>query len=210
LPTAGNGVHVNTMLTETQEAVLSFIEEFQRREGVPPSTRQIAQYFGFKSQTSAMKHLQALAKKGAVEQLAERSWGVRAREVQTHFIPLYGTIPAGRPVSAEQQAEESIAFDPSTHGLSARKQYWALQVSGDSMVGAHIVDGDIAIMEQREPHPGEIIAALVDETTTTLKRYVVEKGRAILRAANPRFPDLFPERLECHGVLVSLIGRGKR
>lgn len=199
------------MLTETQEAVLSFIEDFQRREGgVPPSTRQIAEHFGFKSQTSAMKHLQALAKKGAVEQLAERSWGVRAKEVQAHFIPLYGTIPAGRPVLTEQQADESIAFDPASHGLAARKQYWALQVSGDSMIGAHIVDGDIAIMESREPHPGEIIAALVDETTTTLKRYVVEQGRALLRAANPRYPDIVPDRLECHGVMVSLIGRGKR
>jgi repressor LexA len=205
------GVQVNTVLTETQEAVLSFIEDFQRREGgVPPSTRQIAGHFGFQSQTSAMKHLQALAKKGAVEQLADRSWGVRAKSVQAHFIPLYGTIPAGRPTGAEQEADEKIAIDPAAHGLAPRKQYWALRVRGDSMIGAQIVDGDIAIMEKREPRVGDIIAALVDETTTTLKRYVVEKGRAVLRAANPRFPDLLPERLECHGVMVSLIGRGRR
>jgi repressor LexA len=200
------------MLTENQEAVLSFMQDFQRREGIPPSTRQIAQHFGFQSQTSAVKHLRSLARKGHIEQLSDRSWGVKAREVQAHFVELevHGTIPAGLPSLAEQQALETIAVDPRTHGLSPRRKYWALQVSGDSMIGAHIVNGDIAILERRPPRPGEIVAALVDETTTTLKRYVVEKGRAILRAANPRYPDIVPARLECQGVLVSLIGRGSR
>jgi len=200
------------MLTENQEAVLSFMLEFQQREGIPPSTRQIAQQFGFQSQTSAVKHLRALARKGHIEQLSDRSWGVKAREVQSHFVELavYGTIPAGRPATAEEQPAETIAIDPRAHRLSTRRHYWALQVSGDSMIGAHIVDGDIAILERRAPRPGDIVAALVDETTTTLKRYVIGKGRAILRAANPRYADIVPAHLECQGVLVSLIGRGSR
>lgn len=200
------------MLTENQEAVLSFMQDFHRREGIPPSTRQIAQHCGFQSQTSAVKHLRALARKGHIEQLSDRSWGVKAREVQAHFVELevHGTIPAGPPSLAEAEMLETIAVDPRTHGLSSRRKYWALQVSGDSMIGAHIVDGDIAILERRPPRPGEIIAALVDETTATLKRYVVAKGRAILRAENPRYPDIVPARLECQGVLVSLIGRGAR
>ncbi len=200
------------MLTERQEAVLDYLRDYQAREGVPPSTRQIARHFGFTSQTSAVQHLRALGKRGLVEQLAHGSWGVKSREVQTHFaeIPVYGSIPAGFADEREQESRETLAIDPRLFGLSPKKRYWALVVSGDSMIDAHIVDGDLALLEKREPRPGEIIAALVDGTTTTLKRYIVEGRRALLRAANPRFADLFPDRLECQGVLVGLIGRGKR
>lgn len=205
-------VHANAMLTERQEAVLDYLRDYQAREGVPPSTRQIAKHFGFTSQTSAVQHLRALAKRGLVEQLAHGSWGVKSREIQTHFaeIPVYGSIPAGFADEREQETHETLAIDPRLFGLSPKKRYWALVVSGDSMIDAHIVDGDVALLEKREPRPGEIIAALVDGTTTTLKRYIVEGRRALLRAANPRFVDIIPDRLECQGVLVGLIGRGKR
>jgi repressor LexA len=200
------------MLTERQEAVLDYLRDYQTREGVPPSTRQIAKHFGFTSQTSAVQHLRALAKRGLVEQLVHGSWGIKSREVQAHFaeVPVYGSIPAGYADQREQQTLETVSIDPALFGLSPRKNYWALLVSGDSMIDAHIVDGDLALLEKRDPRPGDIIAALIDGTTTTLKRYVVERGRAILRAANPRFADLKPDRLESQGVLVGIIGRGKR
>ena len=152
------------MLTERQEAVLDFLRDYQTREGVPPSTRQIARHFNFTSQTSAVQHLRALARRGLIEQLAHGSWGVKAREVQTHFtqVPIYGSIPAGRASEQEQQTPETIAIDPTIFGLSTKKKYWALIVSGDSMIDAHIVDGDVALLEKREPKPGDIIAALVD------------------------------------------------
>ncbi|ATC63510.1 repressor LexA [Nibricoccus aquaticus] len=200
------------MLTEKQEAVLDYLRDYQHREGVPPSTRQISKHFGFTSQTSAVQHLRALAKRGLVEQLVHGSWGVKSREIQTHFaeVHVYGSIPAGYADLREQQTLETVSIDPALFGLSPRKKYWALVVSGDSMIDAHIVDGDLALLETREPKPGDIIAALIDGETTTLKRYVLEKGRAILRAANPRFADIKPDRLESQGVLVGLIGRGKR
>ncbi len=200
------------MLTEKQEAVLDYLRDYQQREGVPPSTRQISKHFGFTSQTSAVQHLRALAKRGLVEQLVHGSWGVKSREIQTHFaeVHVYGSIPAGYADAREQETLETVSIDPALFGLSPRKKYWALVVTGDSMIDAHIVAGDLALFENREPQPGDIIAALVDGTSTTLKRYVMEKGRAILRAANPRYADIKPDRLESQGVLVGLIGRGKR
>ena len=200
------------MLTEKQEAVLDYLRDYQQREGVPPSTRQISKHFGFTSQTSAVHHLRALAKRGLVEQLVHGSWGVKSREIQTHFaeVHVYGSIPAGYADAREQETLETVSIDPALFGLSPRKKYWALVVTGDSMIDAHIVAGDLALFENREPQPGDIIAALVDGTSTTLKRYVMEKGRAILRAANPRYADIKPDRLESQGVLVGLIGRGKR
>lgn len=199
------------MLTERQEEILDYIRGYQREHGIPASARVIKRHFGFGSHTSALKHLRALAGKGAVAQLADGSWGVKAREVQGLMnLPILGAIPAGRPDEREQEGAESVAVDPSTFGVPAARysKLWALRVSGDSMTGAFICDGDIGVFERREPRPGEIIAALVDDTTTTLKRLVHVRGRPILRAENPRYADIAPrEKLECQGVLVGIIRR---
>lgn len=201
------------MLTEKQEAILDYVRAIQSERGMPPSTRDIQRQFGYASQNAAMNHLRALAKKGAIEQINGRTWGLKARLVQTQLftVPLYGSIPAGPPVSAEQSADESIQIDPALFGVPerSRRQLWALRVSGDSMVDAHILDGDLAILEHREPRPGDIIAALVDGTNTTLKRLLYRGRTAILHPENPRYPDIVPESgLECQGVLVGLIRRG--
>ena len=79
------------------------------------------------------------------------------------------------------------------------------------MIGAHIVDGDIVILEDtKEVNDGDIVAALIDGETS-LKRYVVERGRPYLKAENPRYPDLVPAReLKIQGVMVSLIRKQER
>jgi len=201
------------MLTERQEQILDYIRQFQREKGVPPSSREIQRKFRLSSQSTVIGHLRALANKGQIEQLAGRTWGLRASSVQAHLfeMPVFGTIPAGLPAMQEQEPEETIAINPSVFGIRrpGPNQVWALRVRGDSMVGAHIMDGDMAVLERREPRDGDIIAALVDETTTTLKRLVHLRGRPVLRAANRRYRDIVPERrLESQGVLVGLIRRG--
>lgn len=207
-----DGVQLNTVLSGAQKAVFDFMRLFEERERVPASTRLIAKELGYRSQNSVIKHLRSLAKKGFVEQLIDRSWVVKREKsgAQLIEVPVFGAIVAGLPENAAQEPLGKVVVDPAAHGLSPKKRYWALRVRGDSMADAHILDGDIAILERREPHAGEIIAALVEDTTTTLKRYVIEKGRAILLPANSRFRKLVPQKLECQGVLVSLIGRGTR
>ena len=198
------------MLTERQEQVLDFVRDYQGAQGVPPSTREIARYFE-SSQPTALKHLQSLARKGQVEKLADGKWGLRASQVQAHLFdtPVYGAIPAGVPAMQEQDPEETIAIDPAVFGVRRGDphHFWFLRVIGDSMIGANIFDGDLVALVRREPRPGEIIAALVDETTTTLKRLVREGGRMLLRAENPRYADIVPSRLESQGVVVGVIRR---
>ncbi len=198
------------MLTERQEAVLDFVNGYQRQHGVPPSTREIARTFEC-SQPTALKHLQSLARKSQLDKLADGKWGFKAVQVQGHLFsaPVFGSIPAGFPAMQEQTPEETITIDPALFGVrSARKDYfWFLRVTGDSMTGAHILDGDLIALVRREPKPGDIIAALVDETTTTLKTFLKEKGRVLLRAANPRYADIFPSQLESQGVVVGVIRR---
>ncbi len=199
------------MLTARQEEMLDFIRSYQLAEGVPPSTRVVQKRFGFASQNAVMTHLRALAAKGAVKQLADGSWGVAAKEVQGLFVlPLFGSIPAGRPDEREQEAGETVAVDPALFDVAVTRRgaLWALRIRGDSMRDAQIADGDVGVFECREARVGDIVAALVDGVTTTLKRLVEADGRLVLRAENPRYPDIVPlESLESQGVLVGLIRR---
>jgi repressor LexA len=198
------------MLTERQEAILDYVREYQVAQSVPPSTREVARQFGC-SQQGAAKHLQALARKGQLEKLADGKWGLQAKSVQAHLfeVPVYGAIPAGLPAMQEQAPEETVTVDPAIFGVRRLRpgHFWFLRVTGDSMTGAHILDGDLVALVRKDPRPGDIIAALVDETTTTLKRLVHERGRPLLRAANPRFADIVPSRLESQGVVVGVIRR---
>ena len=201
------------MMTERQEQILEFIRHFQREKGVPPSSREIQRKFRLGSQSTVIGHLRALANKGQIEQLAGRTWGLKASSVQAQLFEMavFGTIPAGLPAMQEQTPDETISVDPAVFGIrrAAPGRIWALRVQGDSMIDAHIMDGDLVVLERREPREGDIIAALVDETTTTLKRLVSLRGRAVLRAENKRYRDIVPERsLESQGVVVGLIRRG--
>lgn len=198
-------------MTEKQEEILEFIRQYQQEHHLPPSTRAIQRQFGYASQNSVMGHLRALAQKQQLSKLDDKKWGLKAREVQGHLfsVPLYGSIPAGLPAMQEQTVEETLSIDLGLFGVRRTQaaQCWALRVQGDSMIDAHIIDGDLAILQRRDPKVGDIIAALVDETATTLKRLVKTGGRFILRAENKRYRDIVPERLESQGVLVGVIRR---
>lgn len=198
------------MLTERQEAILGFVRDYQRTQGIAPSTREVARQFGC-SQPTALKHLQVLGRKGALDQLVDGKWGFRGSSHQAALfeIPVFGTIPAGLPAMQAQEPDEVITISPTMFGLRVSKPYhfWFLRVKGDSMIGACICDGDLVALERREPKSGDIIAALVDETTTTLKRMVQVDGRLILKAENPQFPDLAPDRIEAQGVVVGVLRR---
>jgi repressor LexA len=203
---------IELMLTERQDAMLDYLRQFQADHGVPPSTRDIQKHFQFGTQTTVIRHLRVLAARGKVEQCINGSWGLRAAEVQAHLfnVPVFGTIPAGLPAANEQAADEALHLDPSVFGLQHSARIFGLRVRGDSMIGAHIVDGDVVLLQRRPPEPGDIVAALVDGETT-LKRLVTDGDRSVLRAENPRYPDILPaDQLEIQGVVVGVIGRGKR
>lgn len=197
-------------MTETQERTLDFIGAHQESKGTPPSTRDIQRRFSFSSQTTVVRQLKALSDAGYIEQLSNGSWGLKGRQAQLHLtLPVYGTIPAGLPSLQEQEADEVLSIDPRILRIKSVKPHeiWGLRVKGDSMVGAAILENDIVILARREPHPGDIIAALVNETDVTLKRLVHEGGRTFLRAENPHYGDMHPRKIESQGVMVGLIRR---
>lgn len=131
-------------------------------------------------------------------------------------IPIFGQIPAGLSAPTEGVAERgteedegSVSIDLKALGVPQRGRTFALRVRGDSMVGAHLVDGDLVIMEAREPRRGDIVAALIDGETT-LKRFECdERGRPLLRPENPRYPTLRPARdLAIQGVMIAMVRPG--
>src|SRR3954454_25077507 len=198
------------MLTERQADVLAFIQGEQREKGITPSTREIQQHFGFASQTSVMQYLDALERKGFVDRHARKARALITpiQKVRIMDVPIYGEIPAGMATLTEQAIDGHVSLD--THNVNASKngRTFALRVRGDSMIDAHILDGDIVILEDRkDAHNGDIVAALIDGEKT-LKRYVVDRGRKYLKAENPMYPDLVPAReLRVQGVMVSLVRR---
>ena len=196
------------MLTERQRDVLEFIQSEQREKGITPSTREIQHHFGFASQTSVMQYLGTLERKGFLDRHARKARALitPVQKVRITDVPIYGQIPAGMAALTEQTIEGHVSLDTRSVNASKNGKTFALRVRGDSMIDAHIVDGDIVILEDRKDvQNGDIVAALIDGETT-LKRYVMEHGRPYLKAENPLFPNLVPAReLRIQGVMVSLV-----
>ena len=201
------------MLTDRQKNILDFIQREQREKGITPSTREIQSHFGFASQTSVMQYIAALERKGFLDRHARKARALitPVQKVRITDVPIYGQIPAGMSTLTEQTIEGHVSLDTRSANISKNRGTFALRVHGDSMIGAHIVDGDIVILEDsKEVHDGDIVAALIDGETT-LKRYVMERGRPYLKAENSRYPNLIPAReLKIQGVMVSLVRKQER
>jgi len=198
-------------LTNRQKELLDFLKSEFASSGIMPTTREIQAHFGFKSQTAAMGHLRALEKKGVIQRLAGKARAVIFPESlereEIVDIPLYGSIAAGYAQDAVEDKEAVVSVDVRTLGLSHSRsdKRFALRVNGESMIDAHICDGDTVILEQREPRNGDIVAALIDGEST-LKRYIVDGGRPYLRAENEAYPDLIPlTEMTAQGVMVGLM-----
>lgn len=198
-------------LTQRQQEIVDFIQQEQAL-GRTPSRREIAAHFAFASPNAVHSHLRLLQQKGALQVEKGRARSLRLcpprrawREVISR-IPLLGAIPAGFAEPREAEAEGCVSVDVAAIGYKPTKHSFALRVSGQSMLGRHILDGDLVILEHgQEPRPGDVVAALIDGSCT-LKTYVVKGGRPYLRAENPKYPDLIPAwELVIQGVMRALI-----
>jgi repressor LexA len=180
-----------------------------------PTFRDIADHFGFRSPTAATDHVKALVRKGALESRPglARSFRIVSKldslRKQVIDVPIFGTIPAGFARDSEQEAIGCLSIDAKTLGTRSRGRTFALEVRGDSMIGKHIMNGDYVILEQgRTPRTGEVVAALIDNEST-LKTYISrhgKHGKPVLRAENPKYPDLIPAAdLAIQGVMVALV-----
>ncbi len=177
-------------ITLRQQEIVQYLRDSQRKTGVMPSTREIQHFFGFASQTAAMSHLRALERKGVIQRLPGKARAVifpdELDRGEIVDVPMYGSIAAGMSQDVEQERQGCISIDVTALGIPRNARTFALKVRGNSMIDAHICNGDTVILEFKEPRKGDIVAALIDGETT-LKRYLVEKGKPFLRAENADF-----------------------
>ena len=205
-----------TELTKRQRQVLDYIQSVQQTAGATPTLREIAAHFGFASSRASADHLVALKRKGFITSDPNKARSVRITTPLTRLrnptvdIPLFGSIPAGPPQDREADAEGCVSVDVATLGFKPNRNAFALRVNGDSMIGKHIVSGDIVILEHGpEPRHGQIVAALIDGAST-LKTFLIRGGKPYLKADNPKYPDLLPaQELLIQGVFKALIRRVK-
>jgi repressor LexA len=176
-------------LTARQREILGFIRTFTDREGVSPTVREIGDRFKM-TPRAAFDHLSALERKGALERRvtsrrASRTLVLKDRKagVDSVMIPILGRVAAGVPLLAEENREGVLPLLAST--LSARdRDLFALRVRGDSMVDAHIVEGDLVLVRRQEAaQEGDIVVALVDNEAT-VKRFSRDGPRILLKPEN--------------------------
>jgi repressor LexA len=204
-------------LTLRQRRIFDFIAAEVHAGRPAPTLREVARKFGFRAHRAAACHLEAIRKKGLIQWDKGKARSLRPvhnsptrRPPAIVEIPRFGTIPAGFAFDAEQEADGCVAVDIETIGFKPTRGTFALRVVGDSMIGRHICNGDIVILEHgTEPRHGQIVAALIDGKST-LKTFVLKNGESFLKAEQPRYLDLIPrDELVVQGVFRALIRKGK-
>lgn len=203
-------------LTPRQSQILSFIRKCSEERGGVPSLREIMEEFGFSSTATVASHLDLMEKKGVISRQPGRSRNIiltdftpRHQVMQMREgmieVPVYGMIPAGMPEGQEQEPDRCLTVGLETIRIPRNAKTFALEVRGDSMIGAGILHRDLVIMELAEPRHRDIVAALIDGDVT-LKRFIMEKGKPFLHAENPLYPDLIPaQELLIQGIFRALI-----
>ncbi|MFA6991773.1 MAG: transcriptional repressor LexA [Candidatus Gracilibacteria bacterium] len=208
---------MSDVLTEKQEAVRDFIEEYQLNYGKSPTLKEMREHFKVSSDNSILKHLKALEEKGVIEK-DDTPRGIKmlkaVRErfnaaAETLKLPILGAIPAGGPVLTDEYIENWVNIGADIAGSGALKNpnnYFMLRVTGNSMIDAGIFEGDLVIANsKKQPQNGDIVVALIDEANT-LKRLVKQNGRVYLKAENPQYKDIYPlSELSVQGVVTALI-----
>jgi repressor LexA len=196
-------------LTKRQKEVLSFIAIHINKHSYPPTIRDIAEHFTI-SVKGAYDHVAALKRKNCLKQDGNRSrtmalTGDKEDENSKLLakIPVVGTVAAGIPILSEENWEGTLTLHKSL--LKKNRVYFALKIRGDSMTGAGIMDGDMAVIEKQSVvKNGEIAVAVVDEAVT-LKRFYKESSRIRLQAENPAYKPIYCQEVRIIGRLAQII-----
>ncbi|MBM3319538.1 MAG: repressor LexA [Candidatus Eisenbacteria bacterium] len=196
-------------LTGRQQEILDFLAEHARETGYPPTIREIGFRFGIRSTKGVVDHLTALERKGCIRRVLGKSRALEllltGSDEKSAGVPLLGRIAAGLPLLAEENVEERLMIDPS---FLKGKDEFLLRVRGESMIEAHIADGDLVLVRPAaEARNGEIVVALLGDEAT-VKRFFRQGDRIELRPENrsmdPIAVDPSAGEFRILGVVVGL------
>ncbi len=207
-------------MTDRQQEVFTFIVNFIETEGFPPTIREMQEGLGIGSLRGVTIHLDALHKKGFIERLGGKngprtSRGIRIlarvegrqkdEDAGITRLPLIGTIAAGTPLLATQNIEDIIPV-PSVLVRGGVGACFLLRVQGESMTGAHILPGDLVIIQpQPSAENGEIVAARIGEEAT-VKRFSRHGNRVELQAQNPNYAPIPLRKADNAAIIGKVVG----
>jgi repressor LexA len=178
-------------LTARQKAIYDFLLKTIREKGFAPSIPEIGRQFKIASTNGVSDHLKALEKKGYIRRVGKRAIEIvnalgKTVLTASREVPVLGKVPAGKPLFSEENIEGLLSI-PDDMGSG---KLFALQVKGDSMIGAGILDGDKVIVKQQgTAENGEIVCAVINGEAT-LKRFFKKDGVITLKAENEKYAPI--------------------
>lgn len=198
-------------LTKRQEEILTYVKEYIVSHGYPPTVREIGSSLGVSSPATIHTHLAKLAEKGfikregsknrAIELLVENEFENKDEDVIE--VPLLGKITAGSPIEAIENPDEFFSLP--AYLVPNNKEVFTLKVSGESMINAGILDGDIIIVQkQNVARNGEIVVAMNDENEVTLKTFYKENGYFRLQPENDTMDPIILDNVTILGKAIGL------
>jgi len=195
-------------LTTKQKKVLHFLKSYLQEKGFPPTLREIASHFGLRGPKAPQKTLQILERKGYIRRVPGGSRAIEmlipplVHKSQILSLPMVGKVRAGEPILAIENIEGYINLDQS---LVSSDDVFLLRVQGDSMIDAHIQDGDFALVKpQPNAENGEIVVALVDDEAT-IKRIFKKRDLIRLEPANPHMEPIVVRKGERRVTIVGKV-----
>lgn len=189
-------------VTENEKMVFEFIKDCIE-EGYPPTVREICAEFGFKSTSTAHRYINNLTAKGLLEKGNNRNRAIRLTGGNGMKIPLVGTVTAGIPITAIEEITDYISFQPARHYSNP---LFALKVRGESMINAAILDGDMVVIEQTPyAENGDIVCALVDNESATIKTFYKEDGHYRLQPENDTMDPIIVDEVSILGKVVGVV-----
>lgn len=200
------------ILPRKKRAILDFVKSYVDKHGFAPTLTEIAEHFGVSALSTIHEHMQYLEQMGfikrdgrnveIIDQHVQDS-GEPYKEGESILLPLVGLITAGAPIEAIEDRTSTL---PVPRALVRNANSYILKVKGDSMIESLIADGDFVIIEKRDfAHDGDIVVAMLEDGTATLKQYFKEKSYIRLQPANKEYKPLKVKQVVIQGKVTGII-----
>ena len=198
-------------LTKKQKEVLIYVKKYIAKHGYPPAVREICEGLGLSSPATVHTHLKELQKKGAITKTKSKFRTIEIngenefipKDEELVKVPLLGKVTAGSPIEAIENPNEFFTL-PATL-IPSKETVFTLKVSGESMINAGILDGDIVIVQkQKVARNGEIVVAMTEENEVTLKRFYKEKDHIRLQPENDTMAPIILPNCQIVGKAIGL------
>jgi len=200
-----------TKLSKRQQEILEYIKDSVREKGYPPSVREIAQAVGLASSSTVHGHLARLESKGLIRRDPTKPRAIEILNLEDEHIPstpvrtvpIIGKVTAGQPITAIENIEEYFPLPESF--APQDEQIFMLEIMGDSMIEAGILDGDYVIVrQQKTANNGDIVVAMTEEDEATVKRFFKEKDYIRLQPENSSMDPIIVRNVSILGKVIGV------